>query len=420
MSLLQELLNLGLVDIGSDDSRFEKMQLASAALAAKFLDEPRLLIPATLISLDDSVEEHDPMFALIEELVIAQWKTLRNTHVNRPRELLRSIAIDALAAGTDGNANAAGVVWQTAASPLRHGQASLGKAGALVETFIESARELSEREAVSRAGLGATNGKPYGQNKLLPENAPLSIESAIVDADVLKEVARTAGPQYPPTDPLESPNPHWPNVGQTWSQEFTPRMSAALVKAANLATGRLAESISKSIAGHLNTLEEALQTHESTQMRLGVLWWSESLYSPSLQVGYRDLSLPIAAVAAAVDLASIVPTLAPASVSYVLGETVLRIARLLDAEDAQTVASYLQAIAEANTGFGDRFPAASTTDERVPLVTLVGEAAKGYTVSRETVRSRTGVDGSLTLSSADFAMWIFRDLQAHRLLETLR
>jgi hypothetical protein len=92
--MLQELLNLGLVDIGSDDSRFEKMQAAGAALVEKLKAEPSLLVPATLIAIDTDVDEDEPLFSLVEELVVAEWKTMRNTHVNRPRELLRSIIVN--------------------------------------------------------------------------------------------------------------------------------------------------------------------------------------------------------------------------------------------------------------------------------------------------------------------------------------
>ena len=198
-------------------------------------------------------------------------------------------------------------------------------------------------------------------------------------------------------------------------------MTAALVKAVNLGTGRLAESVGHYISGYLSALEQQiLQTHRSSRMRLDVLWWSESLYSPFLQVGYRDLSLPVAAAAAAVDLANIVPALAPASVSYVLGETVLRIGRLLGDENTQTVTSFLQAISDAKTDFGDSFPRVPAIDARMPLVGLVGEAAAGCHISPDVVRTRVGVDGSLTLRSAEFAMWIFRGLQAHRLVESLR
>lgn len=89
MMALQELLNLGLVDIGSDDSRFEKMRAAASAFVTRLNEDPGLLIPSTLIAIDNEVDENDPLFALVEELVILEWPTLRNTHVNRPRELLR-------------------------------------------------------------------------------------------------------------------------------------------------------------------------------------------------------------------------------------------------------------------------------------------------------------------------------------------
>ena len=39
MSTLQELLNLGLVAIGSDDSRFAKMEAAGAALIKHLLEQ---------------------------------------------------------------------------------------------------------------------------------------------------------------------------------------------------------------------------------------------------------------------------------------------------------------------------------------------------------------------------------------------
>ena len=73
MSALQELLNLGLVDIGSDDSRFEKIQSAAIAFAARLKEDPDLLIPATLIAIDNETDENDPLFGLVEELVIVEW-----------------------------------------------------------------------------------------------------------------------------------------------------------------------------------------------------------------------------------------------------------------------------------------------------------------------------------------------------------
>ena len=62
MSTLQELLNLGLVNIGSDDSRLAKMEAAGQALVQHLLSNPTLVIPATLIAIDRDTDEDDPIF----------------------------------------------------------------------------------------------------------------------------------------------------------------------------------------------------------------------------------------------------------------------------------------------------------------------------------------------------------------------
>jgi hypothetical protein len=434
MAILQDLLNVGLVEIGSEDSRFERIQAAASALATRFKAEPRLLVPATLVCLDDDIDEDDPMFVLVEELVIAQWKTLRNTHVNRPRQLLRSVIIDALATTIDSNAMAAGVAWYTAASPLRHRQVRLGKAHEVVERLLKNASHIAEAEAVVRAGLSAPTAREDNIQEATEDKVSLNINSTIKDDEIIVGVARAAGPQYAPKPNLENPNPHWPQQAPQWVNEFVPRMTAALVNAVNLGTSRLAQSLSENLAGPLSVFEkklaiglselgqlrdETLQSYQASRMRLDVLWWSEALYSPSLQVGYRDLPLSVASVAAAVDLVTIVPALAPASVCHILGETVHRLARILNGDGALPIITYLHALADAKTNFGDGLPNSTTNEVRSPLLGLVGEASTGSRIPAEVLRLRAGVDGALQLSPAEFATWVFRDLQARRLVEGL-
>lgn len=437
MSSLQELLNLGLVDIGSDDSRFDKMQSASSALLAKFKDEPSLLIPATLISLDEGIDENDRILELVENLVVAEWKTLRNTHVNRPRELLRSIIIDSLAAAVNGSHDSAGVVWNSAVSPLRHRQVRLGRAAPVIENLLKGASKLAEQEAIMRAGLPATVPQKKQSRKKPPssEKVEFNISASISDDDVFADVARSAGPNHPQNQKLYNPNPNWPNQHQPWANEFATRMATALSKAVNLGSARIAESLSEQLARYLGDFEkqlteqireveqsqsEILQVHDASRMRLDVLWWSDALYSPLLQVGYRELGLHVAAVAAAVDLSSIVPALVPSSVCYVLGETLLRLSQLKEDSIERSVLEYLEGISEANIEFGDRLPTLSTNSMRLPLINLVGEAAKGSRVDPDAIRQCAGIDPSLVLSPAEFAMWVFRGIQANRLVEVLR
>lgn len=430
-NMLQELLNLGLVDIGSDDSRFAKMESAATKLSKQFEESPSLMVTATLVAMDDNIAEEDPFLELVEGLVIEEWKTLRNTHVNRPRELLRSIAISALFAAATAHPERSAIVWNTAASRLIHAQTSLGKAAGLLEAAVRTAFAVSEREALKRAGMTAVPMKNVRRNKstsLAHESS--SLTGSIESNDVLQDVARAAGPQLSNGQALKSPNPHWSNQGQAWSNEFTPRMTDALVSAVNLGTTRLANSIASELEARMRAMAEHLQQEmgkqaESLQSklaeseaagrtRLDVLWWSQARYSPSQNNSYSSLSAAAAAVAAVADLAAIVPAVAPASVTHVLGETMAACSgnqrrRLLD---------YFEMLKESTpVALGKTLARADSYVGRVPLLQLVASVVAGNTVSADDLRLRAGVDPDLALEPAELAMWVFRELQARRIAE---
>ena len=393
------------------------------------------MVPAAIIAIDHDVHEDASLFSLVEALAIVEWNTLRNVHVNRPRELLRSIIVDALSDTTTANAEAAGVVWNTVSSRLRHRQTRLGTAANVVTTILKQASETTEAEAVTRAALVAPTSKIPRTKKPSSKNVSRSLSSAIKESEVVTDVIHAAGPGTDQDIDLEDPNPYWSNDAPSWSYEFAPRMALAMAEAVNLGTARLAESIGKKLPDLLLAHEKQLfdqlheievlqsemsQYHKASRMRLDVLWWSESLYSPSLQVGYRELPLPVAAVAAAMDLVGIVPPLAPASVCYVLFETVLRIATILDANENQSIIRYLDILSSSKVDHRVEISYSPTDDLCVPLLCLVGEACTGGRPSSEDLRLRAGIDGTIKLSAAEFAMWIFRDLQARRLVDKLR
>ena len=129
------------------------------------------MITATLVVLDENIDEDDPFFELVEGLVIDEWKTLRNTHVNRPRELLRSIAMSALFAAATKHPERSSIVWNTAASRLIHDQTSLGKAAGLLQGALETAFATAEHEALKRAGMIAVPTK-IGRRKKSTSSAP--------------------------------------------------------------------------------------------------------------------------------------------------------------------------------------------------------------------------------------------------------
>ena len=244
--MLQELLNLGLVEIGSDDSRFKKIEAAGAALTKHLRGDPTLIIPAALIAIDYDADETEPIFNLVEEHVIQQWNTMRNTHVNRPRELLRSTIIHVLSLLAERNPEMAALIWHTVVSPLNHGQARLGKEAGLVREFLHELGKRAEEGAAALVTPLALTSKKGTAKKSASGKSELAHKSytPLKDDELITRVGRSAGPEYPVGSPLDnSPNPHWPHDGQAWAIEFTPRMTAVLVKAINLGVRRIFERV---------------------------------------------------------------------------------------------------------------------------------------------------------------------------------
>ncbi len=201
-------------------------------------------------------------------------------------------------------------------------------------------------------------------------------------------------------------------------------MTAVLVKALNHGMKKVLIPINQELQSQRNELDQRLTSHlETIQMRtdsrLDVLWWSEAKYSPSLKLSYREMQRAVAAVTMAHDLSTLVPAMAPASVTYVLGEAVAAISRDDSKPEPWSVGTLLDAFPTSNSDLRKVIHDTPTTNGRVPLLELVSKAIGGNRIAREEIRGRTGIDPGLELSLPDFSMWMFRDIQARRLVEEL-
>ena len=416
MSTLQDLLNLGLVDIGSDDSRFVKLQATATALIDHLHTNPPLLIPATLLAIDRDADEDDPIFALVEEQLIAEWKTMRNTHVNRPRELLRSIIIHALSALGADNSTIAAIISHTAASPINHGQANVGNEADLLTALLQSFQKNIETASTHTVPAS----QPLTPNR--QQSKPLQLSKVLKDEDLLADVGRSVGPHDQNGESFNTPNPNWSNSAPQWSYDFTPRMTAALLKAVHLGIKRALAPLDKHLQSERETLQYHLTLHSQALQtalspRLEVLWWFEAKYSPSLRISYRDLPAPVASFAMAHDLSLLVPAMSPASVIYVLREAVAAVCQSPSDAEPWPLERLLEVLHTASSHLRTIVPDATTSDGRIPLLQLVTTFISGNPLPREQVRPMTGVDPGLSISLPDFSMWMFRDIQARRLVE---
>jgi GTPase-associated system helical domain len=436
MTTLQKLLNLGLIDLDSDDSRFSKMEAASKEFVKKLKSKPDLIIPATLICINNDVEEKEPLFDLVESLIIKKWKTMRNTHTNQPRELLRAIITDSIVKIAEEKPEIASIVWQTAISPLNHSQAKLGKEADLVKNYLQNFSKYAEHEAVSRINLTEPTFKRQRQKSpISKETFEIKSYTKLKDNEFIEDVKRAAGPHDNQNQAPPDPNPHWPSGNQNWVSDFSPRMSKAIAKAVNLGMNRISDTSSLNIQqlieafekqrnDNLNSSEtiqkELLRSFQSYQIRMDALWWYEAKYSPTLMLGYRELSETNAAFGMANDLSKIVPPLVPASLTYLLGEAVTDLFHYNSDSKPQTIISYLTNLNKDGSMFLDIVPKPLKSEMRQPLSELALEAIHGTQIKSKEVQTRTGIDPSLKLTLPDFSMWMFRDFQARKLVEEIK
>lgn len=327
---LTDLLSAGLIqDLAGDDERFAKFERATEKITKEFGSQPTLLIDGILAGLDPDVPATDPAMVFAEQALVSEWKTMRSVYPSAPIGILRAILLAAVFEARDGNGPA--IVWLTAADmlPLLHP----GNEGEVIRRMLTTMAVTTETLALASAPDTA-KAAITTEVTLNPAPAPTVVDRA----RLLLQIAAMAGPNYrnDANGPLDEPNQYWTNSAGNWSWEFADRMHKLLAdRLDGLAMGLgeqhriLLDELSNTLTSQRTWIRNALEHHQTRsraeELRLNVLWWSEAMYSTTLQRSYRDLPPPLAAVVMAVDLLDQVPKLAPASVAHLLAEVVHRL-----------------------------------------------------------------------------------------------
>lgn len=338
-NFLSELLAAGLIEnLGGDDDRFEKIEVASKNLAEDFKTNPPHLIRAILAGLDSTISAEDPAIIWAEQVLIDQWKSLRSAYPTPPINLYRAILLDACMQCSDPEYSA--IIWLTAADIFPIMQ--LGKEEKVIRRMLEDTAEKYEHLATTQAKLPRKEKTPSFK---ISEQQFSNIQQYKTNYEKLTaQIAASAGMDTIQDVELEDPNPYWPSSNAHWVAEFSTRMAKLLANQLDLvATNLIKElnntnstltishqsvltNIKEELSSQRQWVRDFIATHQerevAEQTRLNVLWWSKTLYSPSLKQSYRELPLHIATIAMVLDLLELIPCLCPASVGYFLKETV--------------------------------------------------------------------------------------------------
>ena len=411
--LLDQFLEKGLLDLKGNDEWYEHITLAAKSLSTYLRANPEEIVPFTYAALLPDVGDQDPAIEKTLGFLKAEWKTYASVSMASPKVMLRAIVLDAVLANAELDDAAKSALALLLASALPH--LSVGKEKEVWKTALDDLLSAVERKAEAAWSVPSRiNVSAFPKIDVPPSR--FSVKGRKVDKEALgKSMLAAAGPNNAQGQATDG-NAHWPNEGPSWSYEFAPLAASVISEAISAATDvtvsvkteALAEALTAAIVDHLESFvgQIASATH-GVEMRSRLLWWKEALVSPSARVSYRDIDRKAAPGLMAYDYQAVLPSLAPASVSAFLLETV----RTLQPNDETApLVEWLQALAAV--------PHAEALREEIrkitfaegyrPLVSLVTLNKPG-TMS---IKEQTVFAPDLSLTASQFGLLIFLELQA--------
>lgn len=414
---LQQLLNEGhLRDLGEDETRFDYLTSAVGTLAAFLASEAGRpeVIPFTIVGLDSDAPPEDPVFDRVTEAIVREWSTYENVYPGeRPRQLLRMVTLAAIEAASASTTAVAAAAWYTASNWLLVGKNPAGAVG----DFVARLAADTEKEAVElwKRPSGKTSFRmPSRASAEVKPIERFSLKKDLITDSLKEAVVEGIGH-------VRINHGNLRNNPEAWVEAMAPKLASAILTAAetggNVAIDRInkagllsAEGIKEFAASIGERVREAMEEAERAasgrDLRSDLLWWRQSLYSPSQRVSYRDLDAPQAVLMMAFDLHSLIPSLAPHSVEFILRETAGACGL-----DADFTLVDLVSLAGGHRGLWREGYHASVPERprRAPVLTVALADQGG-------AEDWLGRASAASLSSQDAAVWLFRELQASRIV----
>ncbi|MFA0390104.1 GTPase-associated system all-helical protein GASH [Vibrio splendidus] len=424
--ILLRFLSAGLIDVGGDDTKLEKLLNTSSDLTALLKKNPSKSSSFALVAFDPKAPENDPVIEEAEKILQKRWTTYVNTFSGTPVTVIRAVILDSLfkAATEDDNLGVAFVSAARNTLPYME----VGNESEIWVDVITSIENQVNVRAESEWSTPESINVPK-----LKYSAPTALEirslDSTIDRDTLKtEIDEACGPTNPEGQATGG-NTVWPNSHQGWCNQFSPRMVAAIGNAIESAQegyhiapvdlSTPLQDLANAVSIHVDaTLKSISGATAGLQRRTNLIWWKETLYSPSARISYRDLSPSMAAALMAFDLHHQVPTFSPSSVAAFLYETVLSLPTI-DIDKKFSISELVKETQQAEELSILRYAAGELITENTGRGLILGILANDLnpSIDDEELRGLVGIPPDTKLSASQWATWIFRELQAARALK---
>jgi hypothetical protein len=418
--VILRFLEIGIVDVGADDTKLEKIRLAVADLVASVKADPSRTQKYTMVAADPDIRASDPVIVEAMAVLKKHWITVSNTFQATPTAIIRAMLVDALVQAARKDDGVAVAFVNTARNTLPYSQVANERpiwldVVAEIESLVDKRAEFewSTPETISVPNFAFQ--PPAQSAQEVPEIA--------IDRDALNaSLLGATGPH------AQGSNPHYPhNNPQPWGIEFAKRASKGIADAFNEALadlniepidiGQPLSALCTAINDHLDsTLASFSRSTAGLQRRTSLLWWKESMYSPSARAGYRDFPAFSAAALMAVDLHTQLPTFSPASVAFFLSEAIQILPTVQNAgetevkniiEEVRTVEAldYLRRAASELV---------ASPAGRTPLIAVLGFPEITGEIDDTKLQELVGMPVGYKMSPIEWGAYIFRELQAAR------
>ncbi|MDX0015941.1 hypothetical protein GOB19_23380 [Sinorhizobium meliloti] len=410
--VLQNFLNVRLFDLGGDDNKLNQLRDASADLAAKFKSDPAGIPSFVMVAIDTKVAPDEPIFRDVADVVGNKWNSYMGAFSDATiPTVMRAVILEAIARSLDDD-RVAIAVSLTARSLLPHLGSPMDVA--LWTDIVTDADTRLETRARKEWALPSSTAVEPPKIEL-PEIEDFTHKVMNVDW-LTGQLAAAVGPSDKEGQALKNPNPHWPNAGNPWSYEFSPRAARAISSAvdgvskatASYMTERAKadDRIRSALDQILAYLSKGFTMSKGLERRTSLLWWKESLYSPRADASYRNFTVGKACAWMALDAVAITGPFAPRMAEALLAET-LRSFRQEDADEPTSLAQLCSEVRDIGQNESILTSLAIVRREagRSQLASMI---AQPDTVD---IPATLGLPSDAKLSPVAFALWIYRDLQ---------
>lgn len=390
--------------------------------------EPLKISKYTLVALDNSIAETEPILEEVENIISAKWQMLRSHFENMPIALYRAVILEAISKLVVQKAKFASAVWFNAIDvyPLL---SIPNKEQAVLKEFLDKLGDHVEDSAIKDWKVNNENVDV----KLPKFEVKLTKSEAEVDeAQLTDEMIAASGPTGQDGSARESPNPYWPNSNNNWSYQFAPRAATGIASVVNDALGEQTENLNKNVEflqtslnsyftelgkNMKNALIEASKSSVAVERRSQLLWWKETLYSKTLHKSYRKLTGFESAIAMAYDLYFLLPDLYPVSVDYILRETFSQIYGS-EKKDIKLIDFLTEVAKSEQTDFLEHFfEKGSVEDGRTDLASFMRKIIFSKVNLKKDMVVSLGIKPDTLVSYEEISLWILHSLSASHLLK---